>query len=81
MTSSGVHIFKQDKQISEKRFIPWSEENMPPPVFLKRVRETQTKNSKEFLEAILDHNLEPNLRPKDPCRYPKVGKMSDSRFV
>ena len=41
MTLSGVHI-------SEKSFIPWSEENTPPPAFLKRVRETQTKNLKEF---------------------------------
>ena len=43
------HIFKQDKHISEKSFIAWSKENMSPPAFFKRVRETQTKNSKEFL--------------------------------
>ena len=54
---------------------------MPPPAFMKSVRETQTKNSKEFLEAILDHDFEPNFRPKDPCRCPKVAKMSDSQFV
>ena len=40
MTLKGVHIFKH---FSEKSFIPWSEENTPPPTFLKRVRETQTK--------------------------------------
>ena len=44
ITLKGVHIFKQDKHSSEKSFIPWSEENTPPPAFLKRVRETQTKN-------------------------------------
>ena len=41
MTLSGVHIFKQDKHSSEKSFIPWSEENTPPPALLKRLRETQ----------------------------------------
>ena len=44
MTLIGVHIFKQDKHSSEKCFIPWSEENTPPPAFLKSVRETQTRN-------------------------------------
>ena len=53
MTLQGVQIFKQDKHSSEKCFISWSKENTPPPAFLKRVREMQTKNSKEFLEAIL----------------------------
>ena len=36
---------------------------------------------KEFLEAILDHDLEPNFRPKDPCRCLKVVKMLDSQYV
>ena len=71
MTLKGVHIFKQDKHSSEKSFIPWSEENTHPTAFLKRVREMQTKNSKEFLEAILDQDLTPNFRPKQPCRCPK----------
>ena len=44
MTLLGVHIFKEDKHISEKSFIPWSGENTPPPAFMKRVRETQRKN-------------------------------------
>ena len=69
----GLYIQK-DKHISEKSFIPWSKENMLPLAFLKRVRDTQTKNSKEFLEAILDFDLKPNFRPKDPCRCPKVVK-------
>ena len=64
MNLTGVHIFRQDKHFSEKSFIPWSKENTPPPAFLKRVRETQTKKSKEFLESILDQDLEPNFRPK-----------------
>ena len=48
MTLTGVHIFRQDKHSSEKNFIPQSEENTPPHAFLKRVRETQAKKSKEF---------------------------------
>ena len=81
MTLTRVHIFWQDKHFNEKKFIPWSEENTPPPAFLKRVRETQTKKSKEFLESILDQALEPNVRPKHPCRWPKVAKLSDNEFI
>ena len=57
MTLKGVHIFKQDKHSSKNSFIPWSEENTPPPAFLKKVRETQMTNSKEFLESILDQDF------------------------
>ena len=57
MTLTGVHIFRQDKHSSETSFIPWSKENMPPLAFLKMVRETQTKKSKEYLESILDQDL------------------------
>ena len=78
MTLLGVHIFKH---ISEKSFILWSEESTPPPSFSKRVKETQTKKSKEFLESILDHDLEPNFRPKQPCRCPKVAKLLGSQLV
>ena len=78
MTLLGVHIFKQNKYSSDKSFIPWSKENTPPPAFLKRLRETQTKKSKEFLESILDQDLEPHFRPKHPCRCPKVAKLSDN---
>ena len=51
---------------------------MPPLAFLKRVQETQTKNSREFLESILDKK--PNFRPKEPCRCPKVAKLLDSQI-
>ena len=61
MTLRGVHIFKQDKHSSEKSFIPWREENTPPPAFLKRVREMQTKNSKEYLKVILDQDLDTQI--------------------
>ena len=47
MTLTGVYIFRQDIHFSKKSFIPWSEENTPPPAFLKRVRETQ-RNQKNF---------------------------------
>ena len=81
MTLMGVHIFKQDKHSSEKSFIPWSKENTPPPAFLKRVWETWTKKSKEFLESISDQDLEPNFRPKQPCKCPKIARLSNSQFL
>ena len=80
MTLLGVHIFKQDKHSSEKSFIPWSK-NTPPPSFLKRVRKIQTKKSKEFLESILDQDLEPNFRPKQLCKCPKIARLSDHQFI
>ena len=33
MTLEGIHIFKQDKNSSEKTFIPWSKDNKPPSSF------------------------------------------------
>ena len=57
MTLKDIHIFKQDKNSSEKTFIPWSEDNKPPSSFLKRVRESQKTTSKEFLELVLDQEL------------------------
>ena len=39
-------------------FIPWNEYNKPPSSFLKRLRETQDKPSKEYLESMVDRNLE-----------------------
>ena len=81
MTLTGVHIFRKDKHSSEKSFIPWSKENTPPPAFLKRVRKTQAKKSKEFLESIFNQDLEPNFRPTQPCKCPKIAKLSDSQFL
>ena len=75
MTLTGVHTFQQDKHFNEKSFIPWSKENTLHFAFLKRVKETQTKKSKDFLESGLDQDLEPNFRPKYPCRCPKVAKL------
>ena len=63
MTLKSIYIFKQDKNTSEKTFIPWSEDNKPPSSFLKRVRETQRKNSKEFLKTVLVQELQPILGP------------------
>ena len=53
-TLKGIHIFRQDKNSNEKVFIPWSEDNTTPSSFLKRLRETQSKPSAEFLESFLD---------------------------
>ena len=49
---------------------PWSEENMPPLEFLKKVKETQRQETKEFLSTLLNHDLEPNYRQKAPCFCP-----------
>ena len=81
MTLKGIHIFWQDKNPNEKMFIPWSEHNKPPSSFLKRLRETQDKPTKEFLESMLDRNLEANFRPKTNCKCPKIAKMSDSELI
>ena len=48
MTLTGVHIFRQDKHFSEKSFIPWSEENTPPPAFLKGLEKLKQRNQKNF---------------------------------
>ena len=81
MTLKGIHIFKQDKNSSEKIFIPWSEDNKHPSSFFKRVRETQTKATKTFLESLLDQKVEPNFTPKHPCACPKVAKLSDNDLI
>ena len=48
---------------------------------MKRLWETQDKPTKEFLESMLDRNLEANFRPKTTCKYPKIAKMSDSQLI
>ena len=81
MTLKGIHIFWQDKHSNEKTFIPWSDHNKPPSSFLKRLRDTQGTPSKEFLETIVDRNLDKSFRPKTPCKCPKVAKMLDREVI
>ena len=81
MTLKGIHIFQQDKNSNKKTFILWSERNKPPSTFLKRLRETQDKPTKEFLESMLDRNLEANFRPKTACKCPKIAWMSDGELI
>ena len=81
MTLTGVHIYRKHRNYSKKSFIPWSEENTPPPAFLKRVKETQAENPIEFLESILDRDLESNFRPKQPCKCPKLAKLANSQWT
>ena len=76
MTLKGIHIFRQDKHSDEKTFIPWSDHNKPPSSFLNRLRNTQGTPSKEFLEMLVDRNLDGKFRPKTPCKCPKVARMS-----
>ena len=81
MTLKGIHIFRQDRHSNEKTFIPWSDHSKPPSSFLKRLRDTQGTPSKEFLETLVDRNLDENFRPKTPCNCPKVTKMSDREVI
>ena len=34
---------------------------------------------KEFLESLLDQDLEPHCRPKSPCKCPKLAKIVDKQ--
>ena len=43
--------------------------------------DTQGTPSKEFLETLVDRNLDENFRPKTPCECPKVTKMSDREVI
>ena len=81
MTLNGIHIFWQDKHPNEKMFNPWSEHNKPPSSFLKRLRDTQGTPSKEFLETLVDRNLDKHFRTKTPCKFPKIARMSDGEVI
>ena len=48
---------------------------------MKKVKETQGERSKEFLESILDQDLEPNFRPKPPCKCPKLAKLANRQLT
>ena len=80
-TIKGIHIFWQDRHSNEKTFIPWSDHNKPPSSFLKRLRDTQGTPSKEFLEMLVDSNLDENFRPKTPCECPTVANTSDREMI
>ena len=81
ITLKDIHIFEQDRNSNKKTFIPWREHNKPPLSFLKRLRETQDKPTKEFLESMLDRNLETNFRPKTACKCPKIAQISDGELI
>ena len=77
MTLKGMHIFWQDKHSNEKTFIPWSEHSKPTSSFLRRLRYSQGTPTKEFLETLVDRDLDEHFRPKIPCKCPKIARMSD----
>ena len=81
MTLKGVYIFRQDKHSNEKTFIPWSKDHKPLSSFLKRLKETQGKPSRDYLESAVDQNLEPNYRPRYYCTCPKVASLSDIQVI
>ena len=72
-------VYRKDRKCSEKRFLLWSEENTPPPEFLKKVRGLEETGQKNFLESILDQDLEPNFSPKLRCKCPKLAKLADKQ--
>ena len=76
MTLTGVHTYKKDKNNLEKWVFSWSKENMPPPEFLVKVKETYKQETMEFLSTLLNQDLEPNYRPKAPCScaFPKLNR-------
>ena len=49
------------------------------PEFLRKVRKTQGQRSKDFLESLLDQDLEPNFRPKTACKCPKLANIVDKQ--
>ena len=67
--------------MQQKSFLPWSKENMPPPMFLKKVKETQGRGQRSFFELILDQDLEPNFRPIPYCKCPKLAKLTDRQIT
>ena len=81
ITLKDIHIFRQDRHSNKKTFIPWSDHNKPPSSFLKTLRDTQGTPSKEFLESLVDRNLDKNFRHKTPCKCPKVARMSDREVI
>ena len=40
---------------------------MPPPEFLRKVKETQKSRDNRILSTLLKQNLQPNYRLKAPC--------------
>ena len=48
MTLTGIHIYRQDKNCSEKSFIPWNEENTPPPAFFEKREKPKQKYQRIF---------------------------------
>ena len=81
MTLKGIHIFRQDKHSNEKPFIPWSKDNTPSSLFLKRVRGNPDQGVKRLLESVLNQNLEPNFSPKHPCACPNIARLLDNDLI
>ena len=50
---------------------------MPPPEFLKKVRETQKERTNDYLGILLNQDLEPNFQPKT-CACTSFSKLTKS---
>ena len=77
MTLTGVPVYKEDKNNLEKRIFPWGKDNIPPPEVLRKVKETQKHRTSEFLSTLLNQELEPNYRPKEPCAQPALRPINN----
>ena len=52
---------------------------MPPPEFMKKVKETQRQETIEFLSTLLNQDLEPIYRPRAAFSYSLFSKLANSQ--
>ena len=82
MTLKGIHTYLGKKRTLMRRCLSLRMNiKIPPSSFSKRLRETQDKPYKEFLESMVDRNLEANFRPRTANKCPKIARMSDSELI
>ena len=76
VTSTGVQIYRKERNNVEKRFFHWSDENTPPQEFLRNVREMQGQRTKEYLGSLLNQDLVLNFQTKSTCKCPNFSKLT-----
>ena len=50
-------------------------------ILFKEIKRHPRYTLKEFLETLVDRNLDENFRPKTPCKHPKIARMSDRQVI
>ena len=63
----------------KKRFFLWTRRIHFLQNFEERLGRPKDREQKEFLESLLDQGLEPNFKPKSPCKCPKLAKIVDKQ--